>query len=154
MWCADAGCRASGVRAGREDSLIVGPDASWLAEAFDRVQDDAEDRDRGFAAHVAQSQTGAGTVVEEAEDGAFAAALADVGEIEGPDDVGEVEGPGDVWRHWPRPPVLELAADRDQLVLALSEHVGDEGLADGYSPSMSMQVAEDDRYSSAPVLRH
>ncbi len=74
-------------------------------------------------------------MVEEAEDGAFAAALADVGEVEGPDDV---------WRHCPRPPVLQLAADRDQLVLALSEHVGDEGLADGHSPSMSVQVIEDD----------
>ncbi len=81
-------------------------------------------------------------MVEEPEDGASAAALADVGEVEGPDDV---------WRHCPRPPVLQLAADRD---LALPEHVGDEGLADGHSSSMSVPVIEDDRDSSASVLRH
>ncbi len=119
-----------------EDGLIVGTDASWPAEVFDRVQDDAEDCDRGFVPYVAQSRAGAGTVVEEPEDGALVAAFTEVR---------EVEGPHDVRGHRLWPPVLELAADAVDLVLAPADHIGDEGLADGHSPSMSVQVIEDDR---------
>ncbi len=130
---------------GGEDGLVVGTDASWLAEAFDCVQDGADNRDRSLGSNVAEGQTGAGIVIEQPENGALSSALADVGEVEGPDDV---------WRHSPWPPVLQLAADRDQVMLALSEHVGDEGLAGGHSSSMSVQVIEDDRDLSASVVRH
>ena len=104
-----------------EDGLIVGTDAPRPAEALDRVQDDAKDRNRGLVAHVSQSQTGSGAVVEKPKNGAFAAAIAEVGEI---------ESPYDVRRHGLRPPALDLAADSGDLVLTLPEHRGDEGLAD------------------------
>ncbi len=130
---------------GGEDSLVVGPEASRLAEAFDCVQYDAEDRDRGLVPHVAQCQTGAGTVIEQPEDGALSSALADVG---------EVEGPNDVRRHRLGPMVLEPAADAGDLVLALPEHVGDEGLADRNPPPRLMQVVEDDRDLPASAVRH
>ncbi len=98
---------------GGEDGLIVGPDAPWLAEAFNRVQDDAEDCDRGFGPHVFQCQACSGCVVEEPEYGAFTAAVADVGEI---------ESPHDVRRHGLRLSVLDLAADGGDFVLSLPEH--------------------------------
>lgn len=101
---------------GGEDGLIVGTDAPRPAEALDRVQDDAKDRDvrrcsglivgprflsaetldrvqddakdrnRGLVAHVSQCQTGSGAVVEKPENGAFAETVAEVGEIGSPDD--------------------------------------------------------------------
>ncbi len=84
-------------------------------------------------------------MVEEPEDGARVAALANVGEVEGPDDVR---------RHRLRHMVLEPAADAGGLELALAEHVGDKGLADRDPPPRSMQVVEGDRDLSASVVRH
>ncbi len=49
-----------------ERGFIVGTDGSRLAEAFDRVQDGAEDGDRGLGPKVGQSEAGAGAVIEEA----------------------------------------------------------------------------------------
>ncbi len=128
-----------------EDRLVVGADASGLAEELDRIQDRAKDRDRGLAPQITQCQTGTGTVIEEAEDGSLAATLADVGQVERPNDI-----------RWHRLGflVLELAADRSQLVLALPQHGGDEGLADGHVSPMLVQVVEDDRYLSTSVQRH
>lgn len=132
-------------KGGSEDGPIVGTDASRLAESLDGVQDDAEDADCGFALKVPEYQTGAGAVVEEPKDGAFAAAITDAGEIESPDDV---------WRHGLRPPVLGLATDGGDLVLSLLERGGDKGLADGHLSPTSMQVVEDDRDFSASVVRY
>ncbi len=128
-----------------EHGFVVGADASGLAEELDRVQDGAEYRAGGLGPQIAQRQAGTGTVIEEAEDGSLAATLADVGQVERPDDVR--------WhRLWFL--VLELAADASQLVLALPQHGGDEGLADGHVSPMLVQVVEDDRDLSTSMQRH
>ncbi len=128
-----------------KDGLIVGTNASGLTEEIDRVQDGANDRDGGLVPQVGQHQTSTGTVIEQTEDGALAVTFADVSEVERLDDV---------WRHRLRPPVLELAANRGQLVLALPQHSGDEGLADSHVSSMLVQVVEDDGDLSASMERH
>ncbi len=128
-----------------KDGLIVGTDASGLTEALDRVQDGANDRNRGLAAQIAQRQTSTGTVIEEAEDGALAVTFADVSEVERPDDVR--------W-HRLRPLVLELAANRGQLMLALAQHGRDEALADSHVSSMLVQVVEDNGDLSASMEWH
>ena len=73
-----------------EDRLVVGTDASRFAEEIDGVEDGAKDGDGGLALQVAERQTGAGTVVDQTEDSALAARLAEVGEVGGPDDVGAI----------------------------------------------------------------
>ena len=109
---------------------------------FDGVEQGAEECERRAGGDLTEGEAGSGPVVEQAEHGARSAGIGEEGQVHCPQEVA---------RDAPWPAVFELAPEAEDLLGAALEHIGDEGLADGFAAA-AMDEVEDVGDLAAAVI--
>jgi hypothetical protein len=78
--------QGEGEHPGCEDGVIVGTDGLGFSVVFDRIEQQAQNRDRRFVFHSLQRQHGAAAVIDDAEDRLWVLRIRAVfGEVDAPD---------------------------------------------------------------------